>query len=126
MARRILILDHIQNISLDSESEYLYNFHSAYQLLEGFNILIISKEEKVDFFALTPNEKTELSSLITVAKGIIESEYHPDGYNIGMNCGAVAGQTVMHFHCHVIPRYEGDMDDPRGGVRHCVYGKGYY
>ena len=44
----------------------------------------------------------------------------------GMNCGETAGQTVMHFHCHVIPRYKGDMTDPRGGVRHCVQGKGYY
>jgi len=52
--------------------------------------------------------------------------HQPDGYNIGMNCGSAAGQTVMHFHCHVIPRYKGDMADPRGGVRHVVAGKGYY
>ena len=43
-----------------------------------------------------------------------------------MNCGEVAGQTVPHFHCHLIPRYPGDMANPRGGVRHCVAGKGYY
>jgi diadenosine tetraphosphate (Ap4A) HIT family hydrolase len=48
------------------------------------------------------------------------------GFNVGMNCGSVAGQTVMHFHCHVIPMYEGDMSNPAGGVRHCVEGKGYY
>ncbi len=43
-----------------------------------------------------------------------------------MNCGQAAGQTVTHFHCHIIPRYDGDMDNPRGGVRHAVAGKGYY
>ena len=50
----------------------------------------------------------------------------PDGYNIGMNCGGAAGQTVMHFHCHVIPRYHGDTPNPRGGVRHCIPGRGDY
>ena len=60
------------------------------------------------------------------AKNIIKSKFSPDGYNIGMNCGETSGQTVMHFHCHVIPRYKGDMDNPRGGIRHCIYGKGYY
>jgi diadenosine tetraphosphate (Ap4A) HIT family hydrolase len=43
-----------------------------------------------------------------------------------MNCGATSGQTVMHFHCHVIPRFKRDVDNPRGGVRHCVMNKGYY
>ena len=43
-----------------------------------------------------------------------------------MNCGAISGQTVMHFHCHVIPRFKGDVDNPSGGVRHCVMHKGYY
>ena len=56
----------------------------------------------------------------------IEKKHSPSGYNIGMNCGEDAGQTVMHFHCHIIPRYKGDMENPRGGIRHCVEGKGYY
>jgi diadenosine tetraphosphate (Ap4A) HIT family hydrolase len=43
-----------------------------------------------------------------------------------MNCGETAGQTVFHFHCHIIPRYTGDMENPRGGIRHCINGKGYY
>jgi diadenosine tetraphosphate (Ap4A) HIT family hydrolase len=46
---------------------------------------------------------------------LIEEEFQPDGYNMGMNYGTAAGQTVPHFHCHMIPRYVGDMDDPRGG-----------
>ena len=59
-------------------------------------------------------------------KHLIENKFNPHGYNIGMNCGEAAGQTVFHFHCHIIPRYHGDMENPRGGVRHCVVGKGYY
>jgi diadenosine tetraphosphate (Ap4A) HIT family hydrolase len=90
------------------------------------HMLIISKRETSDFFALTDFERNQLSESILIAKSLIELEYQPDGYNIGMNCGSAAGQTVFHFHCHVIPRYKGDMEDPRGGVRHCVNGKGYY
>jgi diadenosine tetraphosphate (Ap4A) HIT family hydrolase len=112
-----------QNVLYSSESFFLV--YDRYPVSKG-HILIISTQVKKDFFELTPEEQTELSQLILKAKEIIESEYNPDGYNIGMNCGETAGQTVFHFHCHVIPRYKGDMDDPRGGVRHCVSGKGYY
>jgi diadenosine tetraphosphate (Ap4A) HIT family hydrolase len=90
------------------------------------HILIISNEEKLDYFSLNQEEKGELNSLIEMAKKIIERDQKPDGFNIGMNCGVAAGQTVMHFHCHVIPRYFGDMENPRGGIRHCVKDKGYY
>jgi diadenosine tetraphosphate (Ap4A) HIT family hydrolase len=75
---------------------------------------------------LTEKEQQELPKMINKAKSIIEQEITPDGYNIGMNCGVASGQTVMHFHCHVIPRYLGDMKNPRGGVRHCIKGKGNY
>ena len=90
------------------------------------HILIITKREVTDYFELTDSERIELNESILIAKSIIESEYEPDGYNIGMNCGLAAGQTVFHFHCHLIPRYVGDMENPRGGVRHCINGKGYY
>jgi diadenosine tetraphosphate (Ap4A) HIT family hydrolase len=89
-------------------------------------MLIISKRETSDFFTLNELERRELNDVIVVAKSLIENKYRPDGFNIGMNCGHVAGQTVFHFHCHVIPRYSGDMENPRGGVRHCILGKGYY
>lgn len=88
--------------------------------------LIISKSNAVEFFDLSEVEKKRLTELITKTKDLINKEYSPQGYNIGMNCGESAGQTVMHFHCHLIPRYEGDMEDPRGGIRHCIDGKGYY
>ena len=105
--------------------EFFFMIYDGYPVSPG-HILIISNEEKLDFFSLKKEEQNELTSLIEVAKDIIEKDRKPDGYNIGMNCGEVAGQTVMHFHCHVIPRYSGDMDNPRGGIRHCVKDKGYY
>lgn len=64
--------------------------------------------------------------MIEKANSLIASDYRPNGYNIGMNCGAASGQTVVHFHCHVIPRYDGDVENPRGGVRHSRPGFGYY
>ena len=104
------------------------HFHiikDAYPVSEG-HLLIISKEVRKDYFELNEAEREDLSTAILQAKSIIEEKHTPDGYNIGMNCGEAAGQTVFHFHCHIIPRYDGDMENPRGGVRHCVEGKGNY
>lgn len=114
-----------------SKDKILYEGKNFFLIYDGFpvspgHILIISNTSKPDYFSLSQNEKIELTELIEVAKSIIEKEQNPNGYNIGMNCGIAAGQTVMHFHCHVIPRYKGDMENPRGGVRHCIKGKGYY
>jgi diadenosine tetraphosphate (Ap4A) HIT family hydrolase len=90
------------------------------------HLLIIVKNSKKHYFELNELEIDELNTMIHKCKEIIEKEYKPDGYNIGMNCGEAAGQTVFQFHCHVIPRYIGDMKDPKGGVRHCIEGKGHY
>ena len=105
--------------------EYFFMIYDSYPVSPG-HILIISNKEKLDYFLLITEEKNELNALIEMAKEIIEKDKNPDGYNIGMNCGEAAGQTVMHFHCHVIPRYFGDMENPRGGIRHCIKDKGYY
>lgn len=105
--------------------DYFFIIRDRYPVSEG-HLLIISSRSCSDYFDLSEEEKNALTNAIIKAKYIIEKEYKPDGYNIGMNCGEAAGQTVFHFHCHVIPRYVGDMTDPRGGVRHCVEGKGYY
>ena len=107
------------------KSEHFFLIYDAYPVSKG-HLLIISNTEKTDYFSLSNEEKSELTLMIDIAKNRIEQQHQPDGYNIGMNCGATAGQTVMHFHCHVIPRYQGDMENPRGGIRHCVEGKGYY
>lgn len=105
--------------------QFFFIIKDKYPVSPG-HLLIISCERRESYFDLMQEEKLHLPKAIDTAKKLIEKEYKPEGYNIGMNCGEVAGQTVMHFHCHLIPRYKGDMEDPRGGVRHSVVGKGYY
>ncbi|MBF9236616.1 HIT family protein [Hymenobacter sp. BT683] len=107
------------------ETEHFFVIRDGYPVSPGHS-LIITKQLRNDYFALSPEELQELPEVIQLVKQNIEQSYRPDGYNLGMNCGEAAGQTVFHFHCHIIPRYAGDMESPRGGVRHCVAGKGYY
>lgn len=104
---------------------YFFIVYDSYPVSDG-HCLIISNDVKENYFELSNEEKMDLDSMIERAKEIIEETRSPDGYNIGMNCGIAAGQTIMHFHCHVIPRYIGDMDDPKGGIRHCIPNKGSY
>jgi diadenosine tetraphosphate (Ap4A) HIT family hydrolase len=107
------------------KSSHFYIVQDKHPVNDG-HLLIISKKQRRDFFEFAVDEQKELTEAIMKSKELIEKYHNPTGYNIGMNCGSFAGQTVFHFHCHVIPRYDGDMADPRGGVRHCVKGKGYY
>jgi len=90
------------------------------------HLLIMPFRHTPDFFSMTPEEKQAMISLIDDCKKVIEENFRPAGYNIGFNVGAAAGQTVMHCHCHMIPRYAGDVADPRGGVRGVVPGKKEY
>ena len=107
------------------KTKYFFIIKDIYPVSDG-HLLIISNELKNDYFELSTNEKDNLSEAILKAKSLIELEYNPDGYNIGMNCGEYAGQTVFHFHCHVIPRYKGDIEDPTGGVRGVIPNKMKY
>ena len=113
------------------EDKILYQDSDFFIMFDGFptspgHILIITNGPEETYFDLSQSKKNKLSEMLDKAKEIVESKYEPDGYNIGMNCGESAGQTVMQFHCHLIPRYSGDVENPRGGVRHSVIGKGYY
>jgi diadenosine tetraphosphate (Ap4A) HIT family hydrolase len=97
------------------KSDYFFIVYDSYPVSDG-HCLIISNTVKETYFDSSKDEQIALVDAIDKAKEIIEKEHSPDGYNIGINCGESAGQTVMHFHCHVIPKYKGDMDNPRGGV----------
>lgn len=105
--------------------EHFFLIRDIYPVSPG-HTLIITNKLKTDYFDLSEEELTELPEMIRNAKDLIEDEFQPDGYNIGMNCGESAGQTVFHFHCHVIPRYLGDMKDPIGGVRGVIPDKQKY
>lgn len=107
------------------KTDYFFVIKDKYPVTEG-HLLIISKRKAVDYFALNEREQAELITAISISKQYLLNTYGETDYNIGMNCGQYAGQTVFHFHCHIIPRRKGDVEDPRGGVRHSVIGKGYY
>jgi diadenosine tetraphosphate (Ap4A) HIT family hydrolase len=83
------------------------------------HVLIIPRRHVSDFFEMTWAEKTSILALLDKAKAEISKEHSPDGYNIGINVGKAAGQSRMHVHVHLIPRYIGDVADPSGGIR-CV------
>ena len=97
----------------------------AYPVSPG-HTLIIPKRHVGSFFDLTADERGELLALVTSAKTQIDADHRPSAYNIGINDGPAAGQTVPHLHIHLIPRYDGDRDDPRGGVRWIIPEKADY
>jgi diadenosine tetraphosphate (Ap4A) HIT family hydrolase len=96
-----------------------------YPVTEG-HILVIPKRHIAGYFEATPEEKGELWALVDECRKILQVKFKPDGYNIGINEGASAGQTIFHLHIHLIPRRKGDMENPRGGVRHVIPSKGNY
>jgi diadenosine tetraphosphate (Ap4A) HIT family hydrolase len=79
--------------------------------------LIIPRRHIGSFFDVTDDERKGMLQLLDAAKVGLDDEFHPDGYNVGINDGQAAGQTVLHLHIHLIPRYISDKEDPRGGVR---------
>ena len=81
------------------------------------HFLVIPYRHFANYFDINDEEREELWALVAQAREICEEKYHPDGYNIGINVGAAAGQSINHLHIHVIPRYRGDVENPKGGVR---------
>jgi diadenosine tetraphosphate (Ap4A) HIT family hydrolase len=90
------------------------------------HLLIVPRRHVAGWFEATADEQSAITSAIETARRIIEDKHSPVGYNIGMNLGEAAGQTVFHLHLHVIPRYQGDSDDPRGGIRLLMPDKAAY
>ena len=88
--------------------------------------LVISKGHIGSWFAISNEEQLGLLDLLARAKVDLQEEFKPDGYNVGINDGPAAGQTVPHLHMHLIPRYKGDQEDPRGGVRWIIPEKAKY
>jgi diadenosine tetraphosphate (Ap4A) HIT family hydrolase len=91
--------------------------------------LIVPRRHVADWFDATPDEQAAILRGLDLARAAVHERYRdpaPDGFNIGINVGAAAGQTVFHLHVHLIPRYAGDVADPRGGVRHIIPAKARY
>jgi diadenosine tetraphosphate (Ap4A) HIT family hydrolase len=88
--------------------------------------LVVPRRHAAGWADLTAEEKAAIFAAVDPLRAVIAALHSPDGFNIGCNDGVAAGQTVMHFHLHVIPRYAGDAPDPRGGVRWAVPAKARY
>ncbi len=100
-------------------------FPDGYPVSPG-HMLIVPRRHIADFFQLCAEEQAAIWDLIAPVRKHIEKSYSPNGYNLGINIGAAGGQTVPHAHFHVIPRYSGDVPDPRGGIRWVVASKAAY
>ena len=98
------------------ENELAFAIYDKFPVNEG-HMLVIPKRHFASYFKATQKEIMAIFDLTKKCKKILETEYNPDGYNIGFNVNYAGGQTVMHLHQHIIPRYEGDVENPRGGIR---------
>ena len=106
-----------QGVSL--QNELAYSARDTYAVSPGHTV-VIPKRHVAEFFDMTPEEVAACMELI------IDAEFRPDGYNIGVNVGPAAGQSIFHVHIHIIPRYKGDVENPQGGVRHVIPKKAHY
>jgi diadenosine tetraphosphate (Ap4A) HIT family hydrolase len=97
-------------------NDYGYSIYDSYPVSPGHS-LIIPKRHYSSFFDATREEQIALLDLVNEMQQVLINERSPEGFNVGINVGEAAGQTVMHLHIHLIPRYAGDTEDPRGGVR---------
>lgn len=112
-------------LNVIKENQHAFAIYDKYPVSKG-HVLIITKRHVDNFFETSIEERLAINELIDDCKKLIDEAYSPDGYNIGINCGESAGQTIFHVHTHLIPRYEDDMMDPRGGVRGVIPEKRIY
>lgn len=112
-------------------SEWIAANRSAFAIWDAYPVspghaLVITRRQISDWWEATPDERADLLALVDDVRTAILDERRPDGFNVGFNAGQAAGQTIDHLHIHVIPRYVGDVTDPRGGVRHAIPERGNY
>ena len=103
----------------------------SFALLDSFPVsnghaLVIPKRHVASIWEMTTEEYTDAFNLVRQVKDVLQKKFEPQGFNIGVNSGEAAGQSVFHAHIHIIPRYTGDVPSPRGGVRNIIPGKGDY
>ena len=125
MATERCIFCHTANEKLVAENALAQAVYDTYPVSPG-HTLIVPRRHAVTIWDLTDEEYAACFELVREAKKILEPRHNPDGFNVGVNCGVFAGQSVMHAHIHLIPRYRGDVADPRGGVRNIIPHKAHY
>lgn len=114
-----------KKVNYIAENLYAFAFFDGYPVSEG-HALVLPKRHVADYFQLTQQEQFYCWNLVNFVKSLVEEKNRPGGFNIGINAGETAGQSVFHAHIHIIPRYKGDVENPKGGIRHVITGKGYY
>jgi len=107
------------------EGKYGFAAYDRHPASEG-HFLVIPYRHFADYFEINDEEREELWRLVAEGKKMVDEAYNPDGYNIGINVGKWAGQSIPHLHIHVIPRYQGDVENPKGGVRGVIPSKKLY
>ena len=108
-----------------AENEKALALYDGYPLAEG-HTLVVPREHVASLFDLGVDEQMAVWRLVAEVRSILAERFGPDGFNVGLNDGQAAGQTVSHAHVHVVPRYSGDVPDPRGGVRWIIPKKAVY
>jgi len=114
-----------KKVNILYENQTTFVIYDGYPVSEG-HCLIITKRHIKDYFEANDAELKDIHSSITYMKKNIDKSFKPNGYNIGINCGSAAGQSIMHLHVHLIPRYNDDCFNPKGGVRGVIPGKQSY
>ncbi len=104
------------------ENALAYVRYDNHSLSRG-HVLVVPKRHVSSFFDMHADEQAAVVELLNRAQRSIQAAHSPDGYNIGVNVGKAGGQSRMHVHVHLIPRYAGDVPDPRGGIRCVLAGK---
>jgi diadenosine tetraphosphate (Ap4A) HIT family hydrolase/predicted house-cleaning noncanonical NTP pyrophosphatase (MazG superfamily) len=110
------------NFPIYAKFKHCYVIKDQFPVSNG-HVLIIPYEHTENWFTASEEVRQDIMKALSIVKEKLDIEYSPQGYNIGANCGEVAGQTIMHLHLHLIPRYVGDMKNPRGGVRGVIPSK---
>jgi diadenosine tetraphosphate (Ap4A) HIT family hydrolase len=105
-----------EDVELLAGNDLAVAFPAGFPVSPG-HALIVPRRHEPDFFSLTAEEQAGVVGLVNPVRAVLGERFGPDAYNLGVNAGKAAGQTILHTHLHVIPRYAGDVAEPRGGVR---------
>lgn len=114
-----------EKLNIILKNNLCYAIFDKYPVNKG-HMLIIPYRHIDSLFDATEEETEAIFSLLKEAKAYLDRKFKPDGYNVGVNIGKYAGQTIMHLHVHLIPRYKGDIDNPTGGIRGVIPSKMRY